>query len=346
MNAPCLPVRPNKKRRKGKSPRDNITTDVSGNSDTVATGNSASDDADVDQTSFDSFDAIETMDAAEYLARVVQQAKGMPDVFEAKKEISSETSTSEPIPSKYKNFVPIEGSAASLAYLVSDRSTLLPPPTPQHLPSHPESWIAKTLQNFETLREYLVDCRNRGIGGKETERIPVPPMKDRSGWHLFCVGPEEARGNPESYYGQEEEDGDEKEEEIPAWKQTIPSTGHIPTVHLLCQLDQVLIRRILAHLCHYTQLGFWLSPQRCQWFYALLARLETPIHREDAAILFELLKCLTRTRSKLDVGGSGSSKEREALARQNVLIVLVGIYLEQGSADTLMKVKAAESSKS
>jgi len=67
-----------------------------------------------------------------------------------------------------------------------------------------------------------------------------------------------------------------------------------------------------------------LTPQRSEWLYALLARLEKPIHRDDAAILFGLLKVLTLFRSKL------KATDRNTLARLNTLIILIGIFFEQG----------------
>ena len=61
------------------------------------------------------------------------------------------------------------------------------------------------------------------------------------------------------------------------------------------------------------------------WIYDLLARLEKPIHRDDAAMLFGLLKALTRSRSK-----QIQPDEKKNLAKLNVLILLIGVYFEQG----------------
>ena len=58
--------------------------------------------------------------------------------------------------------------------------------------------------------------------------------------------------------------------------------------------------------------------------YALLSRLEKPIHRDDAAMLFSLLKVLTKTRART------KPNEKENLAKLNVLILLIGVYFEQG----------------
>jgi survival of motor neuron protein-interacting protein 1 len=311
MSQPCLPVR----RKRG---RDQEPSSVA-------------------EEGFDD-SQIQSMDAAEYLARVVKQAKGMPDVHAAPPD-DSRDSKGNTISSKHREFVPIDGSAASLSYLVSERASLTPVPTTDHLPrnSNPAVWIRTTISNFEKLRTYLETARTQGIGGKKTDRIPLPPMKDRSGWHIFCVGRNEARGNVDSYFGDDDDDVDiansneledtSTQDDLPEWQKGMPADGHNPSVRLLTQIDQVLVRRVLSHLSHYMcEEGSTLTPQRSVWIYALLARLEQPIHRDDAAVLFGLLKALTRARSKLN------AEHRKPLARLNVLIVLTGIYFEQGGS--------------
>jgi survival of motor neuron protein-interacting protein 1 len=311
MSQPCLPV--SRRRKRGRQDEETTTT-----SENDATG----------------FDDIESMDAAEYLSRVVKQAKGMPEICVA----SAETIDKNQIPSKVRDHVPIDGSAASLSYLISGRASLTAVPSAEHLPrrnNNPNVWIDSTISNFEKLRTYMETCRAKGIGGKKTERTPLPPMKDRSGWHIFCVGNDEARGNVNSYFGEDDDDNEEEEndskvseeEEIPEWQKGIPDKGHSPSVRLLLQMDQVLVRRVLSHLSYYIREGWSpLTPQRSAWIYALLARLEKPVHRDDAAILFGLLKMFTKARSKL----KPVDDERSKLAKLNALIVLIGIYFEQG----------------
>ena len=179
-----------------------------------------------------------------------------------------------------------------------------------------------------------------------TSRIPLPPMKDRSSWHIFCVGLDEASGNSGAYFGDEYEcgydnvakqQGEQKEkkdnclltEELPScWRMNLPSDGYEPTVRLLLQMDQVMIRRVISHLTHYIHFGWSImTGRRAEWIYALLTRLEKPIHRDDSAVLFGLLKDLTLARSKILVPGN---KDRISLAKLNVLIVIIGVYFEQG----------------
>jgi survival of motor neuron protein-interacting protein 1 len=257
------------------------------------------------------------MDAMEYMAAVVQQANAMPDVFVAE-AASTEEPQDRPV------HVPIDGSAASLSYLVSEKTSIVSPPTAEYAPPS-RAWVDTTLSSFSELRSYLDRCHKEGVGGKGTERMAVPLLRDRSGWHVFCVGVNEAQGNAGSYFDDESDESDD--DAACQWKQNVPPEGHYPSVRLLLQMDQVMIRRVLSHLAHYVQDG-WSpsSKQRSTWFFALLARLERPIHRDDAATLYGLLKYLTLWRAKVDV----SDINRNELARINTLIAVVGLYFEQG----------------
>lgn len=269
------------------------------------------------------FSHIESMDANEYISAVVQQASQLPDVFEADSTEEQEEDDSR------KDHVPIDGSAASLSYLISERTAIVPPPTAKHAPPS-RDWVDATLSNFSQLRSYLEECHKEGVGGKGTQRAPVPPLRDRSGWHVFCVGFDEARGNVGSYFDEGNDDVNQDEtNSAPAWRQNLPSEGYSPTVRLLLQMDQVMVRRVLSHLAHYVQDG-WSprSKQRSAWLYALLARLERPIHRDDAATLYGLLKDLTVSRADVDVS---SHDNQEVLARLNTLIAIAGLFFDQGT---------------
>lgn len=323
MSVPCLPVSHRKKRKRNETPP------------ILAPSNGSDNDDDNDAASFSD---IQNMDAAEYLSRVVSQAKELPDVV-----VAAATNDEDVIPKRNENHVPIDGSAASLLYLVSGRASLTRPPSDEYLPKHSVEWIAETLGNFERLREYIEGCRSQGIGGKLTRRTAFPPMKDRSGWHMFCVGSDEAHGNINSYFGDDyhehtSETGrgaiEDADQSLPEWQKYVPPSGYPPSVRLLAQMDQVLVRRVISHLSHYACQGWKLTAQRSAWIYALLARLEKPIHRDDASTLFGFLKLLTLSRSKLSLEGNVNVD----LARHNVLIALIGIYFEQG-ANTVMSIE-------
>jgi len=181
-----------------------------------------------------------------------------------------------------------------------------------HIPTNCRGWVDTTLANFSELRSYLDSC---SIPLK-IDRVPIPTMKDRSAWHVVCVGLDEARGNIGAYF----DDHDDHEVDLKQeWSKLEPTT------QLLLQMDQVMIRRVFSHLVYYVQEGWPPSSlYRAKWLYALLARLDRPIHREDAAYMYSLLKSLTQRRAQL------AAAERAELARVNTLIVIIGIYFEQG----------------
>jgi gem associated protein 2 len=327
MSAPCLPFASHSSKKRRRNADSELVVLEKETVDADEGNNDENDD--------DGFEDIETMDATEYLSRVVHQAKKLPEFFVARETTTSPTAAAGIIPDKYRQFVPIDGSAASLSYLFSTRASLTRPPSKEHVPHHTNEWTETSLANFERLRLYLERCREQGVGGKLTDRVAFPPMKDRAGWHIFCVGSEEAAGNMNSYFGDDYSrvkttgnDAEEEEKSLPEWRQNIPLEGHSATVKVVSQMDQVLVRQVLSHLCHYVVQGWKLTAQRTLWIYALLARLEKPVHRDDASTLFGLLKVLTRTRSTLNL----SIKGRTELSRLNLLIVILGVYFEQGAS--------------
>jgi survival of motor neuron protein-interacting protein 1 len=298
-------------------------------------------------------DDIESMDANDYLIRVKLESKGIPDIIVATRSNRSSNNEKVDTQNAQNNYVPIDGSAASVLYLLSRHASLTPPPSLQHLPTTIDAneWTKSIILNFENLRGYLERCKAQGVGGKQTNRIPLPTMKDRASWHIFCVGIDEASGNTDGYYGDEYDDRDgdneiqkhmkqdkkieqsslEKEEQQHPWRINLPTDGYEPKVRLLLQMDQVMIRRVLSHLTHYVHLGWSIrTGRRAEWIYALLARLEKPVHRDDAAVLFSLLKDLTLARSKIDFNRKGVN--RKNLAKLNALIALIGVYFEQGGS--------------
>jgi Survival motor neuron (SMN) interacting protein 1 (SIP1) len=258
-------------------------------------------------------------------------------------------------------------------------------PTVAHLPANPQAWVARTLHQFSILREYLerlqacrVAAASAGGGSAAARgqsehhtlelpmnRIPVPAMKDRDGWCLFCLGADAARvPDPDHYQLDDEDDGqgsDTRDRPTKsAWRHQLPPRGYAPDVALLLQLDQVMTRAVLSHLAESEAKGsssssssrVGASASLCAWMYALLARLEKPLHRNDASTLYQLLKRLARERHGIVVslidddhdddndanigGGGGGHQQRVALSRLNVLIAVVGIYFEQGGYQAVM----------
>ncbi|KAG7350967.1 SMN interacting spliceosome biogenesis protein [Nitzschia inconspicua] len=328
-----------------------------------------------DETEF-SFDNVDTMSATEYLAKVAQQAKHMPTVFVSSPDdtlatvVEAGTVTSDPKSSSNSNFTPIDGSAACIAYLFSKRSTLVAAPTQQHLPRDLSLFTTTTMTNFQRLRDYLEQCQQQGIGGKQTQRQPVPPMKCRDSWFTFCCGnavdassnESKKEENTKSDAGMittpSQNETESGRDHLPIsndnstntntpsqpWKENLPNDGFVPTVKLLLQMDQVMVRRVLSHLAYFFHAQLRATSaagpiKLLEWIYALLARLEKPVHREDAAILFGLLKDLCFARSLID--GNGVMVET-ALKPLNVLILLIGVYFEQGGGMSTVMATANE----
>jgi hypothetical protein len=324
---------------------------------------------------------------------------------------------------------PVDGSAAMLHYMLSPRTELLQATLSSQLPKSPSKWTDSILADFSSLRHYIEQCSAAGIGrksGTSSNRIhhhdtastfpavPVPAMKDVSGWNEFCVGTLEAEGNTDGYFDDDDEaeeigieaandvvgvdihdgtakpfsgevkaddnEGDddgqgngEKANEMesssqfddaaepkktipendnePAWRkfhlesqyESTDTTSsaeaakcstqeyHVlqpiePTVPLLLQMDQVMTRRILSHMVSLlVEDEYDLTPQRTLWIYALLARLEKPLHRNEEAMLRNLLRHCCRVRSEAD-----PPSEKDNLSSVNTIIAIVSTYFEQG----------------
>ena len=308
--------------------------------------NDAVDDSVGDSPLVMAFDDIESMDAASYLSRVRAQARRLPEI--------SKASPVQPTTKRMKRSDDevITGSAASLHYMLSSCSSssatngsgIQPPPSLQQIPANANQWVDQTMASFSRLRRYLEQCQSQGVGRDKSQRILVPSMKDSRGWCTFCVGEGSDDDN-------DKDDNTNNGDGAPAWRTNLPAHGYTPTVSLLLQLDQVMVRRVLGHLtdqfCEYHQKrrapasrpdGLEPMHERLlSWLYALTARLERPIHRDDAVTLYTLLKTLTAARrATLPT----TLLNRRKLAILNVLIVVVGIYLEQGGGyANVMEVK-------
>jgi gem associated protein 2 len=323
----------------------------------------------ISETEVICFDDIENLDAATYLSRVAAEASRLPEILQAADDGSTKTvvatTTTTVAAAAARTREPPQrpivttGSAASALYLVSHRTALYPLPSVDHLPKAPRQWRDTALTNFVKLRSFLHEACV-----KPTVRLPVPPMKDRGGWHVFCVGNDAASGNPGGYFADtnyddddssEEEDDDEDDDSdedqsataaaataaavvVPEWRRSLPTDGYTPTVPLLLQMDQVMIRAVLHHLAHFVTTGFRLHENLAGWIYALLARLEQPLHRDEAVMLYALLKRLTIVRKSTTIPAAtntGDSSSVDELAACNLLILILVAYFEQGDSSAL-----------
>jgi len=280
---------------------------------------------------------ITSLTAEEYLALVSLEARSITQ----RKPVKAETTDSNVRAATLKNtMAPIDGSLASLQYLMSSRTDIEPVKDVNKMPSgNIQGFCDGTIADFSALRLYMHNCAIGGVGVKNldvSKRIPVPPMKDGAGWHEFILGKDEAEGNVGGYFDDDESsksenDSDANLADIPEWRMNIPKDGHLPTVSLLLQMEQIMARRVLGHHADWLEQGFPVTKARCVWIYALLARLDKPIHRDDAAVLRRILKELCKARN-ID---KQRKVDTEAI---NVVIAIIGRYFEQSSFDEIFRI--------
>ena len=333
----------------------------------------------IDESEEITFDDIDQMDAQTYLSRVVAQADRLPEHFTVKTETTTTTPTST-ITTKRNHSsgfsASSSSSAASLAYLLSAEASLTRPSSTAVLPAAPREWVDATCADFAALRAHLETLHQ--LLGRRSRSFPytLPTLKDRAAWHVFCVGAAEAEGNVGSYFGDDDHDEEEEEQQeedentvqsskandptIQAeqqlapndWRLHLPPNGYPPETRLLLQMDQVMVRRILSHLAYYSKAGWQMTVNRAAWCYALLACLETPLHREQAVVLYEWCKALTAQRAQLEPSnGAGSSDDIDKskmspCASINTILTIIVIYFEQGGGfDAVMQVKKSQISR-
>lgn len=344
-------------------------------------------------------DDLNTIDASAYLAWVNSQAGSLPSVFVAENQIDdSNIDTSDnnknADTTSAKREHPIDGSAATLQILLSKQMDILPPPSNNHIPpacntatfymnsnsstendakemldkdecNSCSNWVSTTISSFSKLRSYLETQdalqKQNYIDTQIIRKVAVPKMKDRTGWHVFCLGREEAFGNQGGYFEEIDSDTNEQSKEeshkdkdkaepnddsavkkdasiLTYNPADVPADGYKPTSSLLLQIDQVLTRVLFHHHVHYfCDWKFPITHQRAAWIYALLARMDKPMHRDECCAVRKVLRecCSRRWELSLPTDGDSSREESERkweqLAMLNTLIAITGIYYEQGS---------------
>lgn len=331
---------------------------------------------------------LNTIDASAYLAWVNSQADSLPSVFVAEQHDEKHenkhvdgTSTIKEIKKRKED--PIDGSVTSIQILLSKQMDILPPPSIRHIPpacnsatchinnhsstkeatdemTHDDKdddttshdWVATTISNFSKMRSYLEtqdSIQKQSIDAQIIRKIAVPKMKDRCGWHVFCLGREEAFGNQGGFEIDSEseessenchssmksiiksdddvdtegadqsavnENSDEYYSKIQNSliynQENVPSDGYKPTTSLLFQIDQVLTRVLFHHHVHYLcEWKFPLTYKRASWLFALLARMDKPWHRDECCAVRRVLRecCSRRWELSLPTEGEGSTTE-------------------------------------
>lgn len=105
--------------------------------------------------------------------------------------------------------------------------------------------------------------------------------------------------------------------------------GVKPTLPLLLQLDQVLTQRILLYLIDFVE-EHGLRSTASEWIYALLTRVEKPLHRDVVAALRQLFRKCCKLRA--DLVEENNETFSETLASLNLLIAITGNYFGQNEA--------------
>ncbi|RLN50003.1 hypothetical protein BBJ28_00022584 [Nothophytophthora sp. Chile5] len=169
-----------------------------------------------------------------------------------------------------------------------------------------EVWKRELLADFAELRQLIArwevvgppkaEAAREGEAPSLVLRTQVPRMSDEDGWLAFFFGKADANA---------------------------PATP--PHLRLLLQFDQVLTRRLLDY--HASWLDDLeatpLSRARAVWIYALLARLDKPVHAGVAATIRQLLRRCWTLRCELE---APSEQQLKAL---NVLVVIAGDFFGQ-----------------
>ncbi|KAG7383274.1 gem (nuclear organelle) associated protein 2 [Phytophthora boehmeriae] len=164
-----------------------------------------------------------------------------------------------------------------------------------------DRWRSELLADFAELRQLIARWEDIGPprkepGTEEILRTNVPRMSDEDGWIVFFFGKPEA-----------------EEAATP------------PHLRLLLQFDQVLTRRLLDyHAAWLSDDGMTaLSRARAVWIYALLARLDKPVHASVAATIRQILRSCWTMRCELE-----TPSETQLMAL-NILIVIAGDFFGQ-----------------
>ena len=218
-------------------------------------------------------------------------------------------------------------------------------------------WEEAALKGFVALGASLAELCE--LATYKERRIVVPPMKDGRAWERFCFGPglssyeveAEAEAEGTGVRGQEKEEvAEEKKPDAELDLDTLldkrrhelaptaPSSSsssapevdlsapHPPSLRLVLQFDQCMCQRLLRFHISWLQTQP-LSEDRGAWLYALLARLEEPLHQDMEAALRSLYRrcCLLRsTATPTDEGDAAT------LAALNLCIVISGRHFRQG----------------
>jgi len=110
------------------------------------------------------------------------------------------------------------------------------------------------------------------------------------------------------------------------WAEVHPE-GVAPSLSLILQFDQVLTQKLL---------GYWvdllevlpMNRQASGWIYALLSKIQWPLHRDTAAMLRAILRLCCKQRAQVQ------EIEDQILPMLNVIILITGNYYKQSDLES------------
>ena len=275
---------------------------------------------------------ISNMSAEEYISWVRDQAASLPDVTRADVDLSL-YSTSR------TNCIPFVEDA----YLCSE----------DMLPS--EDWENDCVKDFSDLRLYITSLSEDDV--IRERKVAVPQLKDKNAWNKFCFGVEyiEAEVSSDSFSkkfllnddiqlkkkllltqvldcasddGNKSDDSDDGRSEENAIGRAISSTlwhglaNVSPSLSLMLQMDHVMTQRVLKYQVEWLESECILTSQRTFWIYALLSRIEKPLHKDAVFLIRKLYKNCSKLRSLI-------KEDDVSLPDLNLLITITGIYFGQ-----------------
>ena len=236
------------------------------------------------------------VDAMEYLVRVRAEAAKIPDIMVAE----------------------------SVA-------TAVRPPEPERVAlAPPTEWEVSVLADLSEARSCLEAYKARGVGSKRFPRVSVPSMRDARGWACFCFG-SDAASNYEA-----EEDGSDSDDDAVTSSPVEPaareksiffssSSYRVPSVRLVLQFDSPMTQALLGHHVRWIEGKDGLSPEEAAWVYALLARVDFPLHRDTLALIRRLVRRLLQLRDN----------QTTHVASVMTLLVVAGRYFGQATPGEL-----------
>lgn len=152
-----------------------------------------------------------------------------------------------------------------------------------------------------------------------------------SGWSTFCLGDAfwkrvvEVRKANESDESESELVGEESEKKPDKSFASETGSGHQPLLHIISQLRQVVIVRLLEYHVDWAEVTEEVTPEQAVWIYSLMGSVEKPLHPDVESSLRSLVLICSKQRSVI----IASNLTPDAICHLNLIICLVAKYFGQ-----------------